>query len=371
MNLIIDSLHDQIRFYSPATKKEPSISFAMDFPYSLSSTDNQIKALTDFLKKEEVKPLVDSKTIDLLLPDNGIGFGTFDIPALSKRKALDVFDTRFKLSYPNFEEYCVFNEEYERNADGCLYFYTLVKKSRIDQISSMLKSQNLFISSISFFAAHLAKLSQTKVVYPKATLLIGKDHAEMIITKGKTVLFVYDFGCGFASLLQGEEFFDSAYHLSHERSSQFAGFAAKNFASKIPFTDENIGKTDPQSGFYISRPRGLRIMKGEVLANYVVKNNFRKFYALIGDVLAHYASAPWFLPLTEIEIYAPEEVVMGLEELGKADGIHFNANDEAAWNAILEHDIAGHRLFKSGIKKERRSFDWRKLLTMEIGKKKA
>jgi len=371
MNLFIDSFHQRICFFSGPLKKEAPLFFEMAFPYPLLTPENQLKALTEFLTKEETRPLFESKRVDLLLPDSGIGFGAFELPALSKGKALDAFNTRFKVSYPNFEAFYVTQEEYERSKNGCLYFYTFVKKVRIDQVTAMLKTRNIAVGSVNFFAGHLARISDPKNIYPKATLIVGEDNAELIITKGHTALFVYDFGYGARSILNGEQFFDSSYHPAHDRSSQYAGFAEKNFASKIPFTDENIAKTDPKAGFSVSRPKELRIMKDEILANYVIKNNFRKVYALIGDILARYASAPWFLPLTEIDTYAPGEIVSGLTDIGESENLVFKSCDGDAWQAIYKHTISNHRLFGSAIKKERRKFDWREFLTMEIGKKKA
>ena len=371
MNLIIDALRNRICLSEEGTKKESGIAFSADFPFALKTAENQTKALTELLKNEEAKPLFSAKNVSLLLPDDGIGFGTFEVPALSKRKAQDVFDTRFKVSYPDFADYYVYSEEYERSSSGCLYFYTFAKKGPVEQVTSMLKSQNISVGSVGFFSAHIAGSSDAKNVYPKATLFMGKENAELIITKGATVLFAYDFGYGSSLLLDGETFLDSAYHPEHDRSSQFAGFAAENFANQVAFTDENIGKTDPTVGFSVSRPKELRIMKDEVLGNYKIKNNFRKFYSLVADILARYASAPWFLPLFEVELFAPESIAAGLEELGKAEGVHFKLCAEESWNAILERPVTEARLFKSAVKKERRKFDWRKFLTMEIGKKKA
>ena len=112
-------------------------------------------------------------------------------------------------------------------------------------------------------------------------------------------------------------------------------------------------------------------MKDEVLANYKVKNNYRKFYALILDIINRYTMAPWFLPLGEVEVFGPTSVCTALVEAGRANGIlQFTQCSESQWNFVLERQIEPARLFSSVVKKERRRFDWRKLLTMEIGGKK-
>ena len=113
-------------------------------------------------------------------------------------------------------------------------------------------------------------------------------------------------------------------------------------------------------------------MKDEMLASYQIKNNFRKYHALIGDIISHFSNAPWFLPLMEIKTFASEEVLSRLNELSPQSGdLVFTHGDFPTLMNMFESPVAKNPLFDSGIRKERRMFDWRKLLTMEIGKKKA
>ena len=106
--------------------------------------------------------------------------------------------------------------------------------------------------------------------------------------------------------------------------------------------------------------------------NYKIKNNIRKLYAWLADNIFFYAGAPYFLPLKEVSVYGDIET-MRLLEASPKEGELFELQYQGEFDPILllGKDFRGDPLFTTGVRKERRSFDWKKFLSMEIGKKKA
>ena len=372
MNLVIDSFRDMILIYEEGTKKVPDFCYEKRFDYSLCTLENQQKALVEITKEDESLRQTLSKGVKVVIPDTGIGFGTFDLPSLSRFKLRDVFTTRFKSSYPNFEAFHVNDYEYERNESGAMYFYTFCKKDRIQGINSALKAIGSHASSIEYYASHYARSNDPKSLFPHATLFIGERSAELILTKGKKVLYIYEFGYGTDWLNKGDTYVESAYNPNNEKALQFASFATENFAKRVPFSDENIEKSAPDSSFILANPKEVRVMKEDILEAYLVKNKLRKFYSFIADVVAHYAVTPWFLPITNIDVVCEEDIAAALNAVEKGEGkLTFTYLGDEPFGRLVKSSIGQNPLFSSGVKKERRRIDWKKLLTMEIGKKKA
>ena len=370
MVLLIDTLNNSICLYEPATKKAAAFFSSMTFEYPLSEFENQKMALMDFLSSDESKPLHDAKSTGLIITDLHIGFGAFDLPALSKFRVKDVFDTRFKLCYPNFEQLYVHNYEYERSNTGVLFQYSFAQKKNIDEILDILKKNDISAVNIEYFSSHfVAALNKTET-YPQATFVLGAADCEIIITRADKVVGIYNYGYGTNLLESGIDFLNSAYGPGHDNARRFAGFTKENFANRIPVTDENIGKMPPESGMMFNKPKETRVLKDQALANYNVKNNYRKLLSSVVDVLNRYAAAPYFLPLNEIKVIARDESFDLLNEAAKefetARLVHigFDLQNE------LGRSFANNPLFKGGVMKERRKIDWAKLLTMEIGGKK-
>lgn len=372
MNLVIDPFRDKILLYNAGNKKIPDFWYKKDFDYSLEPLQNQQKALTELVKDDDSLREKLSKGVNVVIPDDGVGFGMFDLPPLSRFKLKDVFNTRFKSSYPNFESFNVNEYEYERNANGALYFYTFCKKERILGLSSALKGIGSSLLNVEYYASAYAFRNDPKALFPHATLFLGKKNAELILTKGRNVLYIHEFGYGYEWLNRGADYIESAYLPHNDKALQFSSFATENFAKKVAFSDENIEKTASSNSFVLPSPKEVRIMKGEVLTNYLVRNAYRKFYALIADVASRFAGAPWFLPINVIDVVSEDGIAPQLNAIEKEEGgLTFNALGAEAFDHLAKGDISQNPLFNSGVKKERRKFDWKKLLTMEIGKKKA
>ncbi len=372
MNLLIDSFRNMILIYEEGTKKIQDFWHEKTFDYSLKGLANIQKAIIELVKDDESLRQRLSKGTNVVIPDNGIGFGLFELPLLSKYKLKDVFLTRFKSCYPNYESFFVSEYEYERNDAAALHFYTFCKKELTQGITSALKGIGSSANNMDFYASTFALSADTKSLFPHATLFVGKQDAELILNKGGKVLFIHDFGFGLDWLNASDSFVESAYNQSNQKALQFSSFATENFAKKIVVCDENIEKTIPNATLSLPSPKEVRIMKDDVLATYMTKNRFRKFYCLITDIVTRFASAPWFLPITSIEVVCQEDIAASLNAV-EADSaeLTFVYQGKEPFASIAKGPVSHNRLFDSGVKKERRRFDWKKLLTMEIGKKKA
>lgn len=372
MNLIIDALHRKISIYRPQAFKTPSFAYSLDFDFNIFVKDGLVSALKEFLSVKEVSDALKSGPVDLIIPDSGIGYGSMELPPLSKVRTKDVFNTRFKLFYPSFEDFYVRSFEYERSKEKVLYFYRFAKRDDLQSILSCIKANGGSVKSIAAYASLFAKQDKEGVLYPKAFLVIGIDDSELIITRGSEVLCVYSLGYGSNTLLNGESFLDSGYSYENDKACKFASFIEENFSKQEELDDTQILLSDASKGLSFHRPKELRIMRDEVLKAYIVRNNIKKMHALIEDVADSYASSPWFLPISEIKVFALKQIIDGLNDSSEDKGkLSFLEGEEGEIEKSFEEEIANDKLFDSKMKGERRKIDWKKLLTMEIGKKKA
>ena len=371
MNIFIDSLNNMIHIGAPGTKKTKPFYFSMEFEYPLSTVDNQIKAVHEFLQAEEAGILAKQKSNSLILPDLSIGFGSFEFPALSKFKMKDVFDTRFKVCFPNYASLNVVRYEYDRSSKNAVWFFTIVKKEVIEKFTQAFKEEKVSVKSFDFYAHHVVANVEDKDPYPIATLIIGANDSELLVTKGSQVNSVSSFGYGSEDLLNGTEFFDSAYSHDNERARRYSGLAKEIFSHRVDMTDENIAITDPKNGISFARPREIRVLKGDVLETYTIKNNFRKFISRVIDVAFSYSVAPWFMPLTEIKVVCSEEVFQHLAVITEERAGVTLVKSDFELGEFLVREVKHNSLFSgTGIAKERRKIDWAKFFSMEIGKKK-
>ncbi|MCR5348747.1 MAG: hypothetical protein K6E59_03985 [Bacilli bacterium] len=372
MNIVLDSYRGKILLRRSATKKVPAFVADIDVGFPIESFDSQTKAVMELFKREEANELKAEPRNSLVIPNFGIGFGTFELPALSRFKMKDVFSTKFKSSFPNFESYYVSEHEYDRNSNGSVYFYSFARKEGIEQVLAAFKNNGVSIGAVDYFASAYASGMNANNPFPLATLIVGENSSELIVSKGKTVLSVMGLGYGSALLLDGENYMNSGVNPNNDKARQFAGFAMDNFAKKVVFSDENITKTDPNRGLSFAKPKETRVLKDDVLATYNIKNNFRRFHSAILDTLAYFSEAPWFLPLNEVFLVANQEVEQKLNDVAEeASGVVFVGLPVKGLEPLAEMPVSQNKLFKSGIQKERRGFDWKKFLTLEIGKKKA
>ena len=371
MNIFIDSFHRMIRLGAPATKKTPAFFYEMKFDYPLDTQANKKKALNELIKSEIGAKLTAEKSNSLLTTDEIVGFGTFEFPPLSKWKVKDVFNTRFKICYPSFEKYCVQELEYDRSQKGSTHFYTFAMKESIDALKEFMKKEGVAVSDVDYFAhAYVDSIEDNTDSYPVATLVVGENDSELIISKDKDVYAASIFGYGTNALLDGDNPIPSAYYLGNRSANQYSGFTKENFRRRIELNDENIMMTDPAAGISYSKPRELRVLKDEVLQAYCVKSNFRKFIARIIDVLNHYSSAPLFMPFSQVHVIASDEVFARLESALDLDAPITFVRRDFSERLFTLRGIKQNRLFDNAFKKERRKIDWSKILNMEIGKKK-
>ena len=370
MNLLISSLDNSIKLYRSPNKKVTELFHEQYFDFSLSSLSGQLKALSEFFKTEESHLLKNEQSLNLIIDDNQIGFGTFNLPRLSVFKVKDVFDTRFKVNFPNFADYYMNSYEMLKNQDGSVFFYTICKKKNVDEIKTFFKGQSLNIHNITFFSDYYVSYLDSKTSFPTATLIVGQKNSLLIISKNTTLLSVNTFDYGENILLSGQEYLHSSYFYGNIDAKKYGGFIKENFATKEPVTDEGINKTDPQKGMSLSSPKETRILKGQSLSNYYIKNNIKKYCAMVMDVAEYYSSSPWFLPIGEINIMCSDEFYEHLQTIDNRDmNINFFRLNQDL-RMVLTKEVTNNKLFKSVVKGERRKIDWAKFFTLEIGKKK-
>lgn len=370
MNIYFNIHNNTISIGKAPSKKEDAFFFSLTFDYPLDTLNNKKRAIHDFLLKDETKILKENNGHVLIISDETIGFGLFDIPKLSKRKMEDVFQTRFKMSYPNFNDYYVDYYEYEKNDRGSIYFYTIAKKKDVEEIIDVFSKSSISIKEVTFFGDAFVSRYVGAAEYPAASLIIGKNKAELIISKNGKPISINIIDYGLILMLDDDTYFDSPYNYGNDNSKKYAGFVQKTIGTKEVINDLNIAKTPAESGLKMSKPRELRILKDSALVSYNKRNNARKLYALIMDIIEYYSHDPWFLPIKEMKVNTSEEMFELLTSLASEDEELILTKIEFDESQIVQSDISGNKLYKKSLKSERRKIDWAKFFTMEIGKKK-
>ncbi len=372
MKIIINQFDNKIKLVREASKKQEAFSFEMDVPYQLNTYKTKAKAIQELLTKEEAKELKNDKVNSLLLSDNVIGFGLFELPNLAKNKTKDVFETRFRLNFPNFNDYFFDSIELSKDQKKVFYFYKFAKRDNVNKILNLFKTNGININNVNTFSSLFASEDKDANAYPIATLVIGEYDSELIITKGNTVFSVNIFGYGRKVLLNSKEYLNSGYNFNNNEALSFSGFMKNHFLSNEPIEDENILNVKPEDGLSYTSPKELRLLKEGILDQYIVKNNFRKFYARVTEIIDFYSKEPWFFPLKDINVIGGEEVLNYLTEASKEEKIYHFVDLGISFDTLFEKEIKDCALFKKKgkVKGERRKIDWKAFLNMEIGKKK-
>lgn len=372
MKIIINQFDNKIKLIREVSKKQEAFSFEMDVPYQLNTYKAKAKAIQELLTKEEAKELKKDKVNSLLLSDNVVGFGLFELPNLAKNKTKDVFETRFRLNFPNFNDYFFDSIELSKDQKKVFYFYKFAKRDNVNKLLNLFKTNGVNINSVNTFSSFFVSEDKDANAYPIATLVIGEYDSELIITKGNTVFSVNIFGYGKKVLLNNKEYLNSGYNFNNVEALSFSGFMKNHFLSNEPIEDENILNVKPEDGLSYTSPKELRLLKEGILDQYIVKNNFRKFYARVTEIIDFYSKEPWFFPLKEINVIGGEEVLNYLTEASKEEKIYHFVDLAISFDTLFEKEIKDCALFKKKgkVKGERRKIDWKAFLNMEIGKKK-
>ena len=206
-------------------------------------------------------------------------------------------------------------------------------------------------------------------MFPNATLIVGKEQSEIFISKADQVFAVSILPMGSDMLLEKEEYLSSPYNLNNDISLKFAACVKANFAANLSLTDDKVLSYDKNDGLSFSVPREVRAIKGASLENYNLKNNFRKFSAMIGDFIDNYSQAPWFMPIQEVKVYGLDEYFEHFEaSIEDASFKYIKANEVLDLARFVE--VENNDMFEQEFKEKRRKIDWAKFLTMEIGGKK-
>ena len=372
MNIYVDSFTNSLYMGRKASNKVRGYYFEFKTIYDLKLADNVVKAIEDFLNTEESKVLRNEKVVNLILPDHFIGFGTFDLPKMNRFKIKDVFTTRFRLHYPAFEKYHLTYYEYDRTSENIVYFYTVAYKPTIDQIKEMFKKREIKLTGINYFSNVLIhRYSDKKNSYPIATLVIGEQDSRLIISKKQLLVNISQFGYGEHVLLNEDNYLDSAYNNDNMAALKYCAFVKENYKKQLNTTDENINKADPNLALEHKKPKELRLLKEEQIKVYNLKNNIKKYYSMIMDILEYYSKTPWFLPIETIRIVANDEMYQKfIEYTQEYNSINLTRIDLKI-KGMTEIEVKDCKLFSSTLKKKGLlgGIDWQKFFSLEIGKK--
>ena len=369
MNIVLNPFTNTICLFREGNKKEAPVSIQEKANFSLNSMDSCMHAIDEFIASETFKTLKTEKTNLLVIPDFPVAFGTFLLPVLSRFKIHDVFETRFKLCFPNFQSYYLKYREYHRGDEESLYFYTMAKKPDVDSIVSAFEKNGVRITSVDYFGHHIISNLEKKANYPACFLFVGESCSEFVLCKGSEVLSMISSTQGEHTILDKEAYLDSPYFINNDRTLKYAAFMKESLMSKKDLSDEAIDATDATYLEY-PKPRALRMLKGQSLEAYRVKNSVKKYSALIGDIINYFSLDPWFIPISEIKVISTDNF---FEEFSLLSKEYLSVNLERASKSFEEFASLpgkGNPLFTKTIKKERRSIDWSKFFSMSIGPKK-
>lgn len=370
MIIFIDLYDNDIKLIEEKTPKSEAKVSSIPFTYSLRSTENKIKAITEMLSSDEGEKLKKSLSNTLILPNDVLGLGTFDLPALSKSKLRDVFITRFRLCYPSYRDYYYNYFEYYRDQKGTVYFYELAKKDSINRLVGAFKNNGIKIKAVNIFASLLKTDDKNLTSYPITTLIIGEYDSELIIVKGGKILSINSIGYGSKVLLNQEFYNHSGYYFNNNEALCFSSFIKNNITAQAEVNDENILDCNPKDSLDPTDPKEIRLLKEDQLKQYNIKNNFRKYYAHVLEIVDFYAKSPWYFPFKEINVVASHEVHVNLIEAASEDNQVRFVDTNLKIEDIAQNYMTNSSLFVQKSEKERRKIDWKAFFTMEIGGKK-
>ena len=370
MNILINTISRSIILSRPPYKKSEPFFKEFTFSYSLTSNQNKIKAIESILNSDVTSLLSNEATNTLIVSDDCLFNGITSLPAFSKGKTKDAFETKFKISYPNFLSYYLFYSEYERNSNNTLMRYTFANAKCIDAIRDTFKHHQINISNIEYFGNVLAISYGTQNNYPRILVCVGDYETEIVVLKGQTVLGTSIIELGQKQLLDKSRFFESSYNVGNQQALKYASFHKTHFDTKDLLTDEIINKNEINEAFISVKPREARILKESALESYHLKHNFIKYHAQIMDIVDFYSKAPYFLPVNSISVFSSDEFFGNLLLVNSDNKIKYKKEQQELLK-LLDKNIENNKLFTSKLSnKVRRKIDWAKFFTMEIGKKK-
>ena len=370
MNIFVNLLSNSLIISEPLNKKRIPYYKEFTFSYSLKTLDNKIRAFNEILTDEVCKIFTNEVNNTLLLSDDAVFHGLMSIPAFSSRKTKDAFETKFKIEIPNFSEYYLVYDEHERNSSNSFIRFTISREKQSKALIDVFEHHNIKVKNVEYLGRAFSNYYQNKSNYPQATLLIGSDSSEMILTKAGVILGGTIIDVGSKHLLDSNTLINSTFNVGNEESLKYVSFHKEHFDTKESLSDEIILKYSINESFIPRQPKEERVIKGASLENYIVKTNFIKFHARILDILDTYKEAPYFLPIQEVNVSCTDEVFGNLLTANKVENFKY-VQTKNNIKTVLESSIHHNPLFSTKLTvKERRKIDWAKLLTMEIGKKK-
>ena len=107
MNIYFDLFENSVVLFEKSSSKDPDFAFEKSFDYPISKKDNVGKVITELMSLKEVEGLKTSKSNSLIIGDDVVGFGLFNLPHLSPFKVNDVITTRLKMNFPDYKKYYV------------------------------------------------------------------------------------------------------------------------------------------------------------------------------------------------------------------------------------------------------------------------
>lgn len=369
MNIVLNPFTNQIFLYKAGNKKIPPYTAVFEAQFSLNSTDSCMHAISSFLAENVPDELKRDRSNLLIIPDFPVGFGTFSLPRLSVFKIGDVFETRFKSCYPDFGNYYLKHMTYHKGEEDILRFYTFARRPDVSKLVDLFEKGGVHISGLDYFAHHVISCEHNKDNYPVCYLFVGKDTSEFVLSKGKTVLSISSSPDGRNVILNKGVYIDSPYFLNNARAYKYSAFMRESIMTKKELNDASVDSTDITT-ILPAKPRALRMLKGQSLEAYLLKNSVRKYCSFLNDLISYFAQDPWFIPISEIRVFSTDEFFNDFSALSKE---YLSATLVRATTPI-EGIPALHGnnnpLFSHSFKKERRSIDWKKFFSLSIGPKK-
>lgn len=369
MNIVLNAFTNQISLYKAGNKKTGPYTAVFEAQFSLNSADSCMHAVSSFLAENSLDELKKERFNTLIIPDYPVGFGTFSLPRLSIFKIYDVFATRFKSCYPDFGNYYLKHKTYHKGEDDILRFYTFARKPDVVKLVDLFKKNGIHITGIDYFAHYVISGEHNKNNYPMCYLFVGKGVSEFVLSKGKEILSISTLSDGEDGILNKQTYIDSPYFLNNARAVKYAAFMRESIMTKKELNDSTVDSTDP-SAILPPKPRALRMLKGQSLEAYLLKNSVRKYCSFINDLTNYFSQDPWFIPISEIRVFSTDEFFNDFSALSK-ESMPFSlikANTPIDKVSSIPGRI--NFLFRHSLKKERRTIDWKKFLSMDIGRKK-
>lgn len=370
MNIVFDLLNNCVVAASIQTKKDPLKIVTKTFSYSLNTPENKVKALNEVLNSQDILQFNNDLTVSLLMSDDILFTGCMQFPPFSGGKLYDAFETRFKICYPNYTSYYLNYSVFEKNNANSMVLYSIAKAKLIEDLKNIITKHNKTVKSIDYLSDLFKQNNKTKTEAINAKLLVGEANMELLIFKGKTLISSNFIELGTKVLFEESPYLDSTYNINSDLAYKYSSLHILNYETKDSVNDESIRNAQINDSLNFSDPREVRLLKGDSLANYCLRQNIRRVHAHILDVVQHFSQTPWFFPIHEVEVVGDKRVLEQLLDVEGEKEINYIQSEINIEN-FFRKEIPNNVLFTKILKqKERRKIDWQKFLSMEIGKKK-